>query len=207
MSSNTEMQINIIKTIMDQCINRDANDNRIQIDLGIEKVCDIPVSVTFRMYWPIDDTHPRHGSMWIEANDIWVAENDDIERYDLFSQSFNVDKTILPIENVANFLQSAAQILNKIVFDKCAGQFILPEYPKKNAAALLFCEAFGVTNPAIKPELDTCSVCYDKTRTKTSCGHVLCIPCWSSIKRTVSDDDGISCDTKKCPICRAELYI
>ena len=204
MSSNTEMRNNTIKMIMDQCINRDGSE-RIQIDLGIEKVCDIPVNVILRIFWSPEETHPRHAIMFIDAQDIWVTENDDIDKHTLFRQPFNVDKTILPIENVANFLQSVAQILNKIVFDKCIGEFILPESPKKNAAALLFCEEFGVTNPAVKTKLYTCCVCYDKTITRTSCDHVLCIPCWSSIKRT--DDAEDCCDSKKCPICREQLYI
>ena len=113
------------------------------------------------------------------------------------------------INNVAKFLQESAEILNQLVFDKAMGQFTIPNQNFKSM--YLFCEAFGVTNSTIQTHLDTCSVCYDKTITKTSCDHVLCIPCWSSIKRTANelDDDRLGNDynTKKCPICRQELYI
>lgn len=36
-----------------------------------------------------------------------------------------------------------------------------------------------------------CCICYDKTFTKTSCNHFLCVECWTKIKNTT-----------ECPYCR-----
>ena len=35
-----------------------------------------------------------------------------------------------------------------------------------------------------------CIVCYDKTYTKTSCSHSLCVECWSNLRKY------------ECPLCR-----
>jgi hypothetical protein len=37
---------------------------------------------------------------------------------------------------------------------------------------------------------DTCSICNEKTLTKTNCGHSVCVECWSKLKNT------------SCPLCR-----
>jgi len=204
MSTNSEMQNTVIKMIMDKAMNRslsDHTDYTITIDLGIEKICDLPVEVKLNIFWPPAEAHLKSANIRISADDIWVSEDDEIDQYTLFFHKF---EKLIPDENmVGHLLQSCAQTLNQITFDKSMGKFVIPG-SQYTAITLLFCEAFGVTNPTIKSQLDTCSVCYDKTLTKTSCGHVLCIPCWSSIERTQSEDD--ICSNKKCPICRKDLY-
>ena len=42
-------------------------------------------------------------------------------------------------------------------------------------------------------EDNICSVCLDSTKTKTPCGHTLCIPCWQKLKNN------------KCPLCRGSI--
>jgi hypothetical protein len=49
---------------------------------------------------------------------------------------------------------------------------------------------------------DECCVCYNKTKTKTSCKHSLCVRCWSKMYNDIEcpDDD----DCVKCPMCRQD---
>ncbi len=51
--------------------------------------------------------------------------------------------------------------------------------------------------------MEECSVCYDKTYTKTSCEHALCNRCWSKIQPT-NDEDGD--ETTPCPMCRKNIH-
>jgi hypothetical protein len=51
--------------------------------------------------------------------------------------------------------------------------------------------------------MQECSVCYEKTRTKTKCNHSLCNRCWSKIEE-VKDEDGDL--TTPCPICRENIH-
>jgi hypothetical protein len=46
-----------------------------------------------------------------------------------------------------------------------------------------------------------CSVCYEKTDTKTPCGHPLCNRCWSKLKIGGEYENETS-----CPICRENIY-
>ena len=48
----------------------------------------------------------------------------------------------------------------------------------------------------------TCSVCYEKTYTKTPCGHLLCNRCWSKIEKNGGTDH----DEIPCPLCRKNIY-
>jgi hypothetical protein len=217
MSSNTEMQTGMIEMVKMKCLEafdrlnngrnlseREAEYScKTKIDLSIKSMHDIKVNVELKISWTNPKDYPQYASLTIEANDILFMENEDIESYILFSRHLKIDCTIPPIDNIANFLQESADILNHLVFDKAMGTFTIPS--EKSKSMLSFCEAFGITNPAIKSHLDTCCVCYEKTSTKTSCEHILCIPCWSSIKRTESEDSDY--ETKKCPICRQELFI
>jgi len=51
--------------------------------------------------------------------------------------------------------------------------------------------------------MQECSVCYEKTKTKTKCNHSLCNRCWSKIQH-ISDEDGDL--TTPCPICRENIH-
>jgi hypothetical protein len=47
--------------------------------------------------------------------------------------------------------------------------------------------------------MQECSVCYEKTNTKTPCKHCLCNRCWSNIEK--------DCDGEiPCPLCRENIY-
>jgi hypothetical protein len=47
---------------------------------------------------------------------------------------------------------------------------------------------------------DKCCVCYERTLTKTTCGHQLCLPCYDKIKYTVDHET-------PCPMCRTDCNI
>jgi hypothetical protein len=44
-----------------------------------------------------------------------------------------------------------------------------------------------------------CSVCYDKCKSITNCGHSLCYVCWENIREDEETSDML------CPICRAVI--
>lgn len=47
-----------------------------------------------------------------------------------------------------------------------------------------------------------CSVCFEPTKTKTSCEHILCFTCWNNIKIKKQSNNILI----PCPICRKNLY-
>jgi hypothetical protein len=49
--------------------------------------------------------------------------------------------------------------------------------------------------------IEVCSVCYEKTDTKTSCNHPLCNRCWSKIEICGEDHNETA-----CPLCRENIY-
>lgn len=110
---------------------------------------------------------------------------------------FSYEKKILnlTIKNTHKFVNLIKEILPKLVFSKLTGLFELDI--KKNNKLINFTET--ETNNLIG--LDTfgteysdcgeCCVCYDKTLTKTSCNHFLCVECWTKIK-----------SVNECPYCR-----
>ena len=95
MSSNTEMQTNMIEMIYNKLLNREAtNGPRIKTELGIKKMCGIDVSVELIIFWPIKEMYPHYASLQIDADDIWVCEDEEINQYGLFCQHLKIDKTI-----------------------------------------------------------------------------------------------------------------
>jgi hypothetical protein len=57
-----------------------------------------------------------------------------------------------------------------------------------------------IESDTVKLKYDTCSVCYEKTVSRTNCGHILCIPCFDKIPENTDSET-------LCPLCRQDcLY-
>lgn len=89
-------------------------------------------------------------------------------------------------------------------FDKLTGEFV---DSKKTNSDQGFTKILRNTN--VKNRNENCCVCFERTRSKTKCGHPLCYVCWDKIKlkdehgeEEGSDDDGDEEYRKPCPLCR-----
>jgi hypothetical protein len=83
-------------------------------------------------------------------------------------------------------------IIPRLVFHKATSQF--KDSMRMPVECLLLDEMSGTKNCSIAHDKE-CVVCYDDTRQKTPCGHILCVPCWGKIHKAA--DRGVH-----CPICR-----
>jgi hypothetical protein len=62
--------------------------------------------------------------------------------------------------------------------------------------ATIECETIKVDKTGV------CCVCYEKTDTKTPCGHTLCNRCWCKIEKDEKDEDA----PMPCPLCRKNIF-
>ena len=88
------------------------------------------------------------------------------------------------------FLSEFKDILSKLKFNKLFGEFTIEDLKlitKKNLGMDIFDLTYS--------NCQDCVVCYDKTFTKTSCLHHVCLDCWSKIRNN------------ECPICRNNLIL
>jgi hypothetical protein len=93
-------------------------------------------------------------------------------------------------ENIKQTVLEALYILERIKFSVGDGVFH-KEGDQLNGTEFkeLMNELWGLNEDV------ECVVCQEKTITKTPCGHILCIPCWSIINET----------KPRCPICRMKI--
>lgn len=85
------------------------------------------------------------------------------------------------------------------------GGDLMPENKCESAVHKTFDDVFSsIACPTVVVDcMKECSVCYEKTNTKTPCKHSLCNRCWSKIQ-PVQDED---CDdVTPCPICRKNIH-
>lgn len=93
-------------------------------------------------------------------------------------------------KQINDYLLEVKKILPKLKFSKLFGEFqILNNYKSTNKN--LGYDIFGLEYS----NCQDCVVCYEKTYTKTSCKHHLCLECWAQVKNN------------ECPMCRNELRL
>lgn len=71
-------------------------------------------------------------------------------------------------------------------------QYVSMRAAFEDVFATIECETIKVD------KTDVCCVCYEKTDSKTPCGHTLCNRCWSKIEK---DEDDCP-----CPMCRKDIF-
>jgi hypothetical protein len=101
---------------------------------------------------------------------------------------FDKDADITPAI-IEKFVQIILKFLDSVEFSKVDGRFLSKTYCRKEKARNIVFEKYLEKET---PE-NQCSVCMDITKTKTPCGHKLCIPCWIQIKNEC------------CPLCRGDI--
>ena len=166
---------------------RDSED----IILPIETINDLPVTVK------ISITPNLYNYLFfidVDCHEIIMEEEEGVEEYPLKLMCkffYDISKEN-PVIAVDEFLDSFKKIVNSLRFDKVKGTIDDEQQDTK-----FFQEI--ISNPNISfATVDNCSVCMEETKTKSLCGHTLCLICWSKIKSI----EGI----KQCPICREELF-
>lgn len=110
---------------------------------------------------------------------------------------FSYEKKILnfSVKNTQKFVNLIKEILPKLIFNKLTGLFEFDMM--KNNKLINFADTkinnfIGLDTFGCEySDSGECCVCYDKTLTKTSCNHFLCVECWTKIK-----------NTSECPYCR-----
>lgn len=141
-------------------------------------------TIDINIYIKIND----NGRFWfmVYAESLYYKEDDGEVDYVIYSSDMHdIDVGVGLTENdVENIINEINEFAENNYFDKrnCT------VYPFKH-----ICNGKGVRG-------NDCSVCLEKTKTKTTCKHSLCLECFQSI--VVNSD----CEGKKCPICR-EIYI
>ena len=61
-----------------------------------------------------------------------------------------------------------------------------------------FCQEFK-DDETIELAMNECCVCFSLTKTKTNCGHTVCLECVSKIQRDPNEY------LKNCPLCRQQI--
>jgi len=141
------------------------------IELPIAEINDLPVTV-----YIIISQNPDIGLNLSIRSTVWDTFEDDYLL--VYSDSIS-----LLSEGIENICTKYVDTINELKVDKI--QSCLTSEKIAN------CKIF---NDNVKLRFDSCSVCLEDTNKKTSCGHSLCILCWS---RIIGD--------LRCPICREEL--
>lgn len=97
--------------------------------------------------------------------------------YNLYSSKEFGGNTKLSVELVEILLNQLKEKLKNFKLDKTFGKLVTE---KCQEAFMDYIDG------------ENCCICFEKTITKTSCQHFLCIKCWDELRKT----------SKKCPICR-----
>jgi len=102
---------------------------------------------------------------------------------------------IIKRDDVELCIDKLIVILNNLKFNTFSGEFNEYEINEQ------MYNIFKSPNLTIE-EGEECSVCYEKTLTKTFCNHSVCYKCMENIKLDF-DDEG--CKEKPCPMCRKDI--
>jgi len=169
--------IKIVKTIIDS---KPKEENQIILPIetinGMPVIAKITITPNLVNYLFFID---------IEADGVDVEEDVPLN---FICKFFYEIPVINPVINNECFIESFKKIMNSLRFDRMNGTIEDGEESENN----FFREIIDNPNISFK-ESEQCSVCLEKTKTRTPCDHFLCYICWAKIKE------------KKCPICRAEI--
>lgn len=173
--------INLVRQIIDSKP-REIED----IILPIETINELPVTVKISI---TPNLYKYLFFIDVDCHEI-MMEEEGVEEYPLklVCKFFYEIDIINPVINTDEFLDSFKKIVNSLRFDKMKGTIDDEQQDTKFFQEL-------ITNPNISfATVDNCSVCMEETKTKSLCGHTLCLICWSKLKEKI------------CPQCREELF-
>jgi len=97
-------------------------------------------------------------------------------------------------EKMEDIVEKIEAEVNGLIMDKQTGVFInTKDEEAMSEDKMLFLTAKAFAHAKYNPYGEPCCVCNCVTKTKTRCGHHLCMLCWNSLARPA------------CPMCRADV--
>jgi hypothetical protein len=97
-------------------------------------------------------------------------------------------------DEMMDIVENIEAEVNGLIMDKQTGVFINPKDEEAmDEDKMLFLTARAFAHAKYNPYGEPCCVCNCVTKTKTRCGHHLCMLCWNSLARPA------------CPMCRADV--
>jgi hypothetical protein len=173
---------------------KDEKENERQITLPIETIDDVYCNCEFIFY------NTNNDAIVFKVEVPWLnnqGENEDLYHYSKWNKNGVTDAEI------ETFCQEV--LFEKIPLLKLTHEGVLRANKSKRDIAIekvdFIFRNYNCDN--IKKSCsDECSVCYNKTKTKTECNHPLCRRCWSKMYHDTDFTDDDAC--VKCPICRQD---
>lgn len=156
----------------------------------IQRVCEFDVQSNIIIEKSVSNTNKFICKFEITSKKIKTKKSN-------YYKFFTFEKTLLKlsVKNTNKFVMDVKEILPKLNFNKLTGLFELDL--KTNLKINNFLDVktnyilgFDTFDTSYADSGDCC-VCYEKTLTKTSCSHFLCVECWTKIK-----------NVSECPYCR-----
>jgi len=129
----------------------------------------------------------------IDANGIDVEDPVEILPLNFIMKLFYEISIENPVIDNDEFINAFKKIVNSLRYDNKTGKIEDGEEEDNQ----FFRELITNENISFQKE-ETCCVCEEFTKTRTSCDHTLCLICWSKIKSV----DNV----KSCPLCREVIY-
>jgi hypothetical protein len=181
----------------------------------INKICNIDVNVQIEIL-------PFMLVLNILSQEIELEpERDDCENIKLFTMSFRELNskflTKFDFHFVLVKINKIIQIINKLRFNKFMGRFEYYDKPTLCFSTNKIIKMLNNNTVKLNKKIGNCCICLDKTISKTSCNHCLCIECYGNLNiKYIHDEDcdeideRIECNqeciqTKICPICRKQI--
>jgi hypothetical protein len=137
-------------------------------------------------------SHMKDLIIRIESDEVYINANP----FGLYDSFIKIEGT----KELLDFQEAFEKViieLQEISFDKITSRFVKKN---KNYVTQIFPELFK--SGKVVSNQHECCVCYEKTRQRTPCNHILCFPCWSKVKSVKNKDDE---KEKPCPLCREDL--
>lgn len=134
----------------------------------------------------------------IECEDVYDYDDN---HYVLFGYTYLVvDNDEDYYKTLMNMLEWNKDILNNLVYDNRHGKLIDPRVirPLTKIQEIEDIRS-NYMGDMIVNNTEECCVCYEKTNSKTSCGHSICYRCVKKVKKKEGDRD--------CPMCRKTIYM
>jgi hypothetical protein len=187
----------LTKLMVKEDVKHHSGDKHWGMYLPIESLCDINVKCRIEK---------RHGRYYFEITADGVVRIDD---------GGDCQTTNIHLHMEEKPLGMAIYIIEKLPllrFNKINSKLVTDDITEDEMVTI-FKE---ISLPNGKYTFSECCVCLETTKHKTSCGHHLCVPCWSKIKEKYCEEcvndrcldcncEMNECGFKPCPICRQSI--
>jgi len=166
--------------------------------LPIKKINDIAVSIGLvRMA----NTKEEYVVMFeIESAHAHIVTPHDRIHFTLYMCKYKKCETVSLIEFYKTILISIKGIIKNLKFDRMNGKLV--ENIEESTEELSM-EVFEDCEN-IEFDCEKCACCLNHTKTKTPCGHSICVLCWGKLEIKTNEED-YEMEYQKCPICRDEM--